>query len=33
VSSRQPNSSVRVKAQFDHVCCWQKEWPYMLKSL
>ena len=32
VSSLQPNSTVRVKERYDHVCCWEKDWPYILKD-
>lgn len=33
VSSLQPNSSIRVKERFDHVCCWEKEWSQILKTI
>jgi hypothetical protein len=33
VSSRQPNSKMRTKENFDHICCWEKEWPDLLKEL
>jgi hypothetical protein len=33
VSSLQTNSSLRVIEKFDHICCWEKEWPYLLKQI
>ena len=33
VSSRQINSTVRVMEKFDHICCWEKEWPLLLKQI
>jgi len=33
VSRRQTNSSVRVMDNFDHVCCWEKEWTLILKNI
>lgn len=33
VSSRQTNSKIRVMENFDHICCWEKEWPLLLKEL
>lgn len=33
VSSRQSNSTVRIMETFDHVCCWEKEWPRLLQLL
>ncbi|WP_455210651.1 alpha/beta fold hydrolase [Kaarinaea lacus] len=33
VSSRQTNSRVRVFEKFDHICCWEKEWPQLLKLI
>jgi len=32
VSSLQPNSTVRIRERFDHVCCWEKEWTNILKD-
>jgi hypothetical protein len=32
VSSRQTNSRIRVLNKFDHICCWEKEWPHLLKE-
>jgi len=33
VSSRQFNSAVRIMAQYDHICCWEKDWPTLLKEI
>lgn len=33
VSSRQLNSSVRSMENYDHICCWEKNWPYLLKTI
>ena len=33
VSRRQGNSSIRVMENFDHVCCWEKEWSQILKNI
>jgi hypothetical protein len=33
VSSRQSNSSLRIIEKFDHICCWEKEWPRLLKQI
>lgn len=33
VSFKQPNSKIRIKENFDHICCWEKEWPLLLKEI